>query len=284
MKQLALRLYASVDAMRMDEFVAGLAPDVEVVVGNNPAMNGRQAVKDGIGYFWSTIQGLKHNFVNVVESRGLTFLEAKVDYRRKDGRQVTVPVVTVLERNGDLVKSMRIYFDVSPVYGSSGRTTSCRWKQRFTSLTAGRQRGPNSPRSSIGCASYAQRSRRGPSRPQRPNGCPPKPWRRCAMPMYFASCSRTLRWLRVRPSGARSDRLRTGTRLRQHRLVRDAGGLFRLDDGLLSARGAAGGMGQSGQSPRRVVRAPRPKSKRSTADTKFPAVGPGLVASTAPPG
>jgi hypothetical protein len=109
-------MYANVDAMRLDAFVAGLTPDVEVVVGNNPAMNGRQAVKEGIGHFWSTISGLKHHVVNVVEGQGLTVLEAKVDYSRKDGRQVTVPVVTVLERNGDLVKSLRIYFDVAPVY------------------------------------------------------------------------------------------------------------------------------------------------------------------------
>lgn len=111
-------LYVSIDAMRLDEFVAGLTPDVEVVVGNNPAMNGRQAVKDGIGHFFSTIAGLKHQFVNVVEGQGLTFLEAKVDYCRKDGRHVTVPVVTVLERNGALVRSLRIYFDVAPVYAA----------------------------------------------------------------------------------------------------------------------------------------------------------------------
>ena len=85
-------MYANVDAMRLDEFVATLTPDVEVVVGNNPAMNGRQAVREGIGFFFSTIAGLKHRFVNVVEGNGLTFLEAKVDYRRKDGREVTVPV------------------------------------------------------------------------------------------------------------------------------------------------------------------------------------------------
>ena len=109
-------MYASVDAMRLDDFVACLTQDVEVVVGNNPAMQGRQAVKEGIGYFFSTINGMKHNFVNVVEGQGLTFLETKVDYQRKDGRQVTVPVVTVLERNGELVKSLRIYFDVAPVY------------------------------------------------------------------------------------------------------------------------------------------------------------------------
>lgn len=109
-------MYANVDAMRLDEFVATLTPDVEVVVGNNPAMNGRQAVREGIGFFFSTIAGLNHRFLNVVEGNGLTFLEAKVDYRRKDGREVTVPVVTVLERKGDLVKSLRIYFDVAPVY------------------------------------------------------------------------------------------------------------------------------------------------------------------------
>jgi ketosteroid isomerase-like protein len=109
-------LYANIDAMQLDAFIAGLTPDVEVVVGNNPAMRGRQAVKDGIGHFWSTIGGLKHNVVNVIEDHGLTVLEAKVDYQRMDGRQVTVPVVSVLERTGDLVKSLRIYFDIAPVY------------------------------------------------------------------------------------------------------------------------------------------------------------------------
>src|SRR5262245_41121381 len=118
MKPWLADMYASVDAMRLDEFVACLAPDVEVVVGNNPAMKGRQAAKEGIGYLFSTIQGLKHSFVNVVAGQGLTFLEANVEYLRKDGRTVVVPAVTVLERNGDLVKSLRIYFDVAPVYAS----------------------------------------------------------------------------------------------------------------------------------------------------------------------
>jgi hypothetical protein len=109
-------MYDSIDAMRLDEFAARLAPDVRLVVGNNPAMNGREAAKQGIGYFWSTIAGLKHHTVNVAESNGLTFLEANVEYLRKDGRSVTIPAVTVLERNGDLVKSLRIYIDVAPVY------------------------------------------------------------------------------------------------------------------------------------------------------------------------
>ena len=109
-------LYASIDAMRLEEFAAGLTPDVKVVVGNNPAMNGREAAKQGIGYFFSTIDGIKHHLVNVAEINGVTFLEANVEYLRKDGKTVTVPAVTVLERSENLVKSLRIYVDVEPVY------------------------------------------------------------------------------------------------------------------------------------------------------------------------
>jgi hypothetical protein len=109
-------LYKNIDAMRLDEFVAGLAPDVDVVFGNNPPTKGRQAAKDGIGQFFSTIGGIKHHIRNVAENSGLTFLEADVEYLRKDGKTVTVPSVTVLERSGPMVKSLRIYVDVAPVY------------------------------------------------------------------------------------------------------------------------------------------------------------------------
>jgi hypothetical protein len=64
------------------------------VVGNNPALNGRQAAKEGISYFFSTIDGIKHHLVNVAEGNGLTFLDANVEYLRKDGMTVTIPAVT----------------------------------------------------------------------------------------------------------------------------------------------------------------------------------------------
>lgn len=118
MKHWFSELYTNIDAMRLDDFVAGLTPDVEVVVGNNPAMKGREQVKQGIGNFFSSIDGIKHNLVNVADLPDRTFLETNVDYLRKDGRQVTIPVVTVLERKGDLVKSLRIYFDIAPVFAS----------------------------------------------------------------------------------------------------------------------------------------------------------------------
>lgn len=108
--------YADIEAMRLDAFADALAPDAEVTVGNNPTMKGRQASKEGIGYFFSSIAGIKHHVLKVIEDQGLTVLEQRVDYLRKDGGKVTVPVVTVMERKDGLVSSLRIYLDVAPVY------------------------------------------------------------------------------------------------------------------------------------------------------------------------
>lgn len=116
MKHWFTDLYSSIEAMDLDEFVAGLSEDAEVSVGNNPTMKGRQAAREGLGYFLSTIAGIRHNVTNVVEANGVTVMEAKVNYTRKDGNIVTVPAVTVMERRGDLVTSMRIYVDVAPIY------------------------------------------------------------------------------------------------------------------------------------------------------------------------
>jgi hypothetical protein len=102
--------------MNMDGFLAGLTPDVEVVFGNNPPMNGLDAVRAGIGGFWSSIDGLTHHFRNIVEQGGLTVMESHVEYRRKDNTAVSIPCVTVLDRDGDKIRSLRVYSDMSPVF------------------------------------------------------------------------------------------------------------------------------------------------------------------------
>jgi len=110
--------YDHVDAMHMEGFLAGLTSDVEVFFGNNPALQGLDAVRDGIGGFWSAINGLTHHFENIVEQGAITVMEAKVEYRRKDDRSVRIPCVTVLERSGDKIRSLRIYSDMAPVFAA----------------------------------------------------------------------------------------------------------------------------------------------------------------------
>ncbi len=108
--------YAHIDAMNMEGFIDGLTPTIALTVGNNPTMIGHEAVRGGIGAFWASINGLKHKIQNVIEQNGLTVLEALIDYQRKDGRTVEIPCVTILERSGEKISALRIYFDISPVY------------------------------------------------------------------------------------------------------------------------------------------------------------------------
>jgi ketosteroid isomerase-like protein len=109
-------MYRAIDTMAMDRFLAGLTEDVEVTFGNHPSLKGKAAVQQGIGAFWQSIRGLTHHWVNVIESGAHVVLEAKVDYVRADGRMVTVPCVTMLTCEGELVRSLRIYIDIAPVY------------------------------------------------------------------------------------------------------------------------------------------------------------------------
>ena len=87
--------YDDVDHMRLDDWLARHTDDVVVKFGNNPPSRGKEEVGGNIGYFWTLIGGLKHNFVNTFEVDGTTICELAVDYTRKDGSHVTVPTEQV---------------------------------------------------------------------------------------------------------------------------------------------------------------------------------------------
>lgn len=46
-------------------------------------------------------------------------MEFSVDYTRADGSHVTVPSLSILHRDGELVDSLRIYTDAAPVFAEA---------------------------------------------------------------------------------------------------------------------------------------------------------------------
>ncbi len=108
--------FADIDAMDADKFVAHLMPDVVFRFGNADPMTGRAAVKEAVLGFWSTIDGLKHHVRNVWEFGETVIVQADTEYRRKDGKTVTVPNADILTYDGDLVREWLIYIDLAPVF------------------------------------------------------------------------------------------------------------------------------------------------------------------------
>src|SRR6266568_1925099 len=97
-------IFADIDAMDAGKFVAHLTPDVKFRFANADPAIGRAAVKEGVESFWAMIVGLT------------VIAQIDVEYRRKDGKSVTVPNCDVLVFDGDLVRDWQIYIDLAPVF------------------------------------------------------------------------------------------------------------------------------------------------------------------------
>ena len=107
--------YASVDWVNITFIDRLCTPDTIVRMGDHPGALGREAVKTGLGHFWSAIVGLHHTFANLIEDGDRTLLEADRECTRKDGSKVTIPVETGIDPRDGLVASQRIYIDAAPL-------------------------------------------------------------------------------------------------------------------------------------------------------------------------
>jgi hypothetical protein len=110
------QVFADIDSLNPDSFVTHLTPDVVFRFGNADPVIGRDAVREAVTGFFSTIDGLTHHIRNVWEFGDTAIVQIDVEYARKDGKTVTVPNADILTYDGDLVRDWRIYIDVAPVY------------------------------------------------------------------------------------------------------------------------------------------------------------------------
>jgi ketosteroid isomerase-like protein len=110
-------VFARVDSGVPVRFAALFAPDGTMVFGNSEPMVGPAAIEDGIRGFFGTIDGLSHRLVGEWHEGGTSVAQLETTYDRKDGTQVTVPVVSIIRRRDDgFVQDYRVYLDLSPVF------------------------------------------------------------------------------------------------------------------------------------------------------------------------
>ena len=109
-------VFADIDSFNADKFAAHLTPDARFRFANADPVTGRPAVKEAVTGFFATIDGLTHHIRNVWEFGDTVIAQIDVEYRRKDGKSVTVPNADILIYDGDLVRDWQIYIDVAPVY------------------------------------------------------------------------------------------------------------------------------------------------------------------------
>ena len=110
------RMFAVADTLDVEKYVNYLAPDVYFRFGNAEPVTGRNAVRDAVGHFFTTIKGLQHTIVREWREGDTIIQQLDVTYTRLDGNRVTLPAVNILRLNDDTVADYRIYVDLAPVY------------------------------------------------------------------------------------------------------------------------------------------------------------------------
>jgi ketosteroid isomerase-like protein len=110
------QLFADIDSMDPERFVAHLADDVTMRFGNAEPIRGRDEVRDGWAAFCKELKGVRHELVGRWKVDAATIVEAKVTYTRRDDSQVTVPVVTIYREREGQINDYRIYIDLAPLF------------------------------------------------------------------------------------------------------------------------------------------------------------------------
>lgn len=109
-------LFEAIDAMDSDRFVSFLTEDGVFRFGSTPAVIGRQAIRDAVQAFFTSISGLSHRVSRVWRDQATLVCEGEVCYRRHDDSEVILPFVNVFELQGDLISKYQIYIDIQPLY------------------------------------------------------------------------------------------------------------------------------------------------------------------------
>ncbi|BAY24944.1 hypothetical protein NIES2100_47430 [Calothrix sp. NIES-2100] len=111
------KILAASDEMNIEKSLELCTDDVAYKFGNFPVVFGKQGIKQSSASFLQNFQSIKHNIISMLEIGETIVVELEVSYvRRQDQKMFTLPCCNIFLMQGDLVKEMRIYMDISPVF------------------------------------------------------------------------------------------------------------------------------------------------------------------------
>jgi hypothetical protein len=115
------KVFDAGEAMDVQRFAQRFTEDTLYQFGNTPIVRGRQGIieADSIAAFNKTVKSIEHHVKRMWEIGDILIVEMAVTYVRKDDKSFTLPACDTVVFEGDLVKEMRIYMDINPVFAEA---------------------------------------------------------------------------------------------------------------------------------------------------------------------
>jgi limonene-1,2-epoxide hydrolase len=107
--------FEAVDSMNPDAVAPLLSTDCKFRAGNEPEISGAAEIVDMIRQMLQLMSSVKHDYVDVVSSGNRVYAETSVEYLLAANKLYVLPFITVFEHRDNLLSSVRIYGDMSPL-------------------------------------------------------------------------------------------------------------------------------------------------------------------------
>ncbi len=107
-------LFDHVDAKETNGWLEYLSNDARFYFGNAPPLAGKNAIREGVNEFFSTLSSINHDLAEILTLRDTVICRGEVTYTRLDGSTLTIPFANVLKLDGHgLIREYLIYADTS---------------------------------------------------------------------------------------------------------------------------------------------------------------------------
>lgn len=113
--QYVKHIFQTADSGKAEEFAAFFADNGSFTFGNGAPVLGVEAILRSNEGFFGSLASMRHQIHHVWVEAPHAIVQATAHYQRRDGKQFTLPVVTVLEFEGLKIKKDQIYMDVNPL-------------------------------------------------------------------------------------------------------------------------------------------------------------------------
>ena len=116
---IAKQMFLAGEAMNVENFVKFYTDDCFYQFGNLPPVFTPQGIAESSVGFLEKVEGVHHHLKNFWEAAdGTLICEMDVTYIRHDGKIFTLPCCDTIRFQGDKVKELRIYMDITPVFAT----------------------------------------------------------------------------------------------------------------------------------------------------------------------
>ena len=110
------KLFASIDAMDTEGFLAFIREDATFRFGSSPAATGREEIRAAVEAFFASFAALRHDLQQVIADGDAVACEGEVTYTRHDGSTITLPFANVFTVDGERISRYRVYIDIGPLF------------------------------------------------------------------------------------------------------------------------------------------------------------------------